>query len=322
MFQTFPGLCNSLQGIGRRMMNVKCLLFGAALLILPGAQGQAGNPDDGAVVGASAQLSPADRIDRAWTTLQDSLGSKRVDTQIAGISALSLLGGDPRAEGMVRRMMNDAGVDIDVRLAAIVAAGQMDKDRGPHASFGKDLHALLASDDAKLSFTAGTTLWALKDTSGEDVLIATAEGERVSDYSFLKRSEHNASRTLHSPEALARIAMMQGLTILVPPVGMGMGAYGYLKGAPSASPQVTAIEQLAKVHTPDVQKALIVATKTKDAGARISAAESLATFSGPDVQEALYALMDDDKLQNRLTASAAYLKVATAQTVAWPTKKR
>ena len=213
---------------------------------------------------------------------------------------------------MVRSLMHDTTEDIDVRLAAIVAAGQMDKDT-PHPSFSKDLHDLLASDDPKLSFTAATTLWANKDTSGEEVLVATAEGERAADYSFFKRSQHNASRTLHSPEALAKIAMLQSLTILVPPVGMGMGAYGYLRGTTGVSPQVTAIEQLAKVHTPEAQKALLVATKTKDAAARIAAAESLAKFSGGEVSDALYALIQDDKLQVRLTASAAYLRVSGAE---------
>ncbi len=295
------------------MKSVVCLLLGAVLLAVPGAWAQDKDQIDGAVVGAPATLSPADKVTRAWSALTDSLGSKREDTRIQAINALSLMGGDPKAEGLVRGVMNDAQADIDVRLAAIVAAGQMDKDRGAHGSFASDLHNLLASDDPKLSFTAATTLWALKDTAGEDVLIATAEGERASDYSFLRRSEHNASRTLHSPEALAKIAMMQGLTILVPPVGMGMGAYGYLKGTPGASPQVTAIEQLAKVHTPDVQKSLLVATRTKDAAARIAAAEALSKFSGPDVQERLFNLLDDDKLQVRLTASAAYLRVTGNQ---------
>ena len=315
MFQTSRSLCDRLQGMDGRMKNVVCLLLGVALFGPPGVlaqnAAQSKDPNDGAVVGAPDQVSPADKVNRAWSALTGSLGAKREDTRIEAINALSLLGGDPKAEDLVRSLMHDAQADIDVRLAAIVATGQMDKDRGPHPSFAKDLHDLLGSEDPKLSFTAATTLWALKDTSGEDVLAATAEGERASDYSFLKRSEHNASRTLHSPEALAKIAMMQGLTILVPPVGMGMGAYGYLKGTPGASPQVTAIEQLAKVHTPEVQKVLVVATKTKDPAARIAAAESLAQFSGPDVQDALYALLDDDKLQVRLTASAAYLKVVS-----------
>lgn len=275
-----------------------------------GLRAQTGNPNDGAVVGAP---SATDASSEAWLQLQDSLDSKSTDTRISALNALSLLGGNPRAEDMVRGAIRNTSADIDVRLAAIVAAGQMDKDKPRSPSFRDELHGLLDSDDPKLSFTAASTLWALHDTSGETVLIATAEGERASDYSFWKRSTHNASRTLHSPEALAKIAVQQSLVILVPPVGMGMGAYGYLKGTPGASPQVTAILNLSKVHTPAVQKALIEATKTKDMGARIAAAEALANFSGKDVQDALYQLVMNDKAQVRLTASAAFLKVTSAE---------
>ena len=285
-------------------MTMRPAFLSLALFLVPFASAQTSpSPDD--VVTSASTSSPADIANEAWTQLTDSLNAKNTDTRLAALNALSLLGGNPKAEGMVRSTLADA--NIDVRLAAIVAAGQMDKDRGQHGAFHKDLHDLLASDDPKISFTAATTLWALHDTAGQDVLSATAEGERASDYSFWKRSQHNASRTLHSPEALARIAVQQGLVILVPPVGMGMGAYSYLKGAPEASPQVTAIVQLAKVHTPSVQHALIEATKTKSAGARTAAAESLATFPGPLVRDALYALFTDDKSQVRLTATAAYL---------------
>lgn len=295
-------------------------MLGAALLAMPCARAQSTDQADGQVVGAQP-VTPGDRAQECWGRLEDSLSSKRVDTRIQALSALSLLGGNSRAEAMVRKAMMDSGADVDVRLAAIVAAGQMDKDRGAHPAFRDDLHKLLADEDPKLSFTAATTLWALHDRSGEDVLVATAEGERASDYSFLKRSEHNASRTLHSPEALAKIAMLQSLTILVPPVGMGMGAYGYLKGTSGPSPQVTAIEQLAKEHTPAVQKSLLVATGTKDAAARIAAAEALARYSGPAVADALYALTSDDKLQVRLTASAAFL-AATGQSAGHEAKGR
>lgn len=308
-----PGCCA--QGSRRGMRGsagvilVCGMLLGAAPAIV--AQQQPSNSDAG-LVGVPATQSPEDTAKAAWGRLEDSLASKRVDSRIDALSALSLLGGNTRAEGMVRGAMNDESADIDARVAAIVAAGQMDKDRAARPAFRDDLHKLVASNDPKLSFAAATTLWAMHDKAGEDVLVATAEGERASDYGFLKRSEHNASRTLHSPEALAKIAMVQSLTILVPPVGMGMGAYGYLKGTAGPSPQVTAIEQLAKEHTPDVQKALIVATKTKDAAARIAASEALAKYAGPEVADALSQLMLDEKLQVRLTASAAYLAVTGA----------
>ena len=288
-----------------------CLAFAG----MAPARAQAKDNPDAMVVGAPPP-SPPNGAAEAWSLLQDSLTSKSVDTRVATLSALSLLGGDLKAEGMVRTVMNDEAADIDVRLAAVVAAGQMEKgldgSRKQRGVFRDDLHALLNSNDPKLSFTAASTLWELHDPAGEDVLFATAEGERAGDYSFFKRSEHNARRTLHSPEALAKIAMMQSLTIFVPPVGMGMGAYGYLRGNPGASPQVTAIEQLAKQPSPQVEKALIVAVKTKDTGARIAAAEALAKFSGPEVRDALYPLMSDDKLQVRLTASAAYLHAGDA----------
>lgn len=285
-------------------------LFGTALLLASFATAPAQTAPDDQPVTATAAPTPAQIADQAWTQLQEGLTAKNEDRRIATINALSLLGGNPRAEQMVLRAMLDA--NIDVRLAAVVAAGQMEKDRTTHGIFRPELHKLLSSNDPKLSFTAATTLWTLHDNSGEEVLTATAEGERASDYNFFKRSELNANRTLHNPEALAKIAITQGLDVLVPPVGMGMGAYGYLKGTPGASPQVTAIEQLAKVHTPSVQQALIVACKTKDPGARIAAAESLAKFPGQPVRDALYPLMTDDKPQVRLTASAAYIRNLTA----------
>lgn len=292
-------------------MKLRSLFVLVFLFSIAGPFGARAQNPDGGIVGAGP-VTPEDRSTQAWNILSDSLNSKKVDTRIAALSALSLLGGNARAEGMVRSVMNEGSADVDTRVAAMVAAGQMDKDAGTKSVFRTDLHTLLESEDPRLSFTAASTLWALHDPSGEDVLAATAEGERAGDYSFLKRSTHNARRTLHSPEALAKIAVQQGLTILVPPVGMGMGAYGYLKGSPGASPQVTAIEQLGKVHTPSVQKALIEATKTKDAGARIASAEALSRFSGPAVREALSTLMTDDKEQVRLTASAAFLRTGNA----------
>lgn len=278
-------------------------LFGISLCLALFATAHSQVVGDSGIVGATPPTT-AEATDQAWSQLQEGLGSRSQEKRIATLSALSLLGGNPQAEQMVRTAMGDP--EIDVRLAAIVAAGQMDKDH-PHGVFRQQLRQLLESDDPKVSFTAAETLWDLHDSAGQEVLTATAEGERASDYSFFKRSEHNASRTLHNPEALAKIAVTQSLVILVPPVGMGMGAYGYLKGTPGASPQVTAIEQLAKVHTPEIQQALIVATRTRDEGARIAAAEALARFPGQPVRDALYPLMSDEHSQVRLTASAAYL---------------
>ena len=265
---------------------------------------------DGQVVGADEPTSPAALVDAAWTRLNDGLnGTKNTDTRIAAIAGLSLLGGFARAETLVRDTMHDP--DIDVRLAALVAAGEMGKSQGAHSTFATDLRNQLDDPDPKVAFTAASTLWKLNDPSGEDILAAVAEGERSAEYSFWKNSKHTANRTLHSPSALAKIGAQQGLLILVPPVGIGMGAYGYLKGAGGASPQVVAITQLAKDQSEPAKQALIQATKAKEAGARVAAAEALAQRHGAEVRDALRPLLTDGKENVRFTGSAAYIRVVS-----------
>jgi HEAT repeat protein len=286
---------------------------------LPTLRAQAADPDAG-IVGDAPDASPAALVAAAWTRLENGVtGTKNTDTRIAAISGLSLLGGQARAERLVGNAMHDP--DIDVRLAAIVAAGEM--ARNGSRAFPTEIRDQLNDADPKVAFTAASTLWKLNDPSGEDILLAVAEGERSGDYNFWKGSKHNASRTLHSPAALAKIAAQQSMVILVPPVGMGMGAYGYLKTTGGTSPQVTAITQIAKEHTDPSRKALIEATKTKDAGARLAAAEALTTYTGADTRDALRALLTDGKENVRFTASAAYIhNVGTLATTTGAKKKR
>ncbi len=271
---------------------------------------------------AADESKPAVVIAECWSRLESSLtGTKNTDTRIASLTALSLLGGDPHAEELVRNAMDD--IDVDVHLAAIVAAGEMSKSKGSRGDLPGELRQQLSDSDPKVAFTAASTLWKMDDPSGEDILAAVAEGERSAEYSMLKSSEHSASRTLHSPAALAKIAAQQTMVLLVPPVGIGMGAYGYLKGtAGGISPQITAITQLEKEHTQPVKIALIAAAKTKDPGARMAAAEALSKFSGDDTEDALRGLFTDSKEGVRLTSSAAYIRVASGLSATRPAAPR
>jgi HEAT repeat protein len=278
------------------------------------------NPD-AEVVGAGTETNPAEQRAAAWMRLEDGVtGTKNTDTRLAAVAGLSLLGNDLRAEKLIRATMHDS--DIDVRLAAIVAAGEMAKNQGARSNLPADLRSQLNDPDPKVAFTAASTLWKINDPSGEDILTAVAEGERSADYTFWKESEHNASRTLHSPAALAKIGAQQGLLILVPPIGIGMGAYNYLKGPAGQSPQVIAITQLAKGHSEPVRHALIGATKVKNSGARLAAVEALARFSGADVLAAIEPLMTDSKENVRFSASAAYLRVGTSNATNPPSERK
>ncbi len=289
-------------------------------------QNASGSPDAKAnakVAGSPDDTPQADLVDASWTRLTNGLtGTKNTDTRLAAIVGLSLLGGQPRAEKLIEDAMHDA--DIDVRLAAIVAAGEMSQsgipNGAPRSDFSTRLRDMLNDPDPKVAFTAASTLWKLNDPSGEDILMAVAEGERSGNYSFWKDSKHNANRTLHNPAALTKIAVQQSMVILVPPVGIGMGAYGYLKGTAGVSPQITSIMQIAREHTDPVKHALIEATQTSDAGARVAAAEALAKYRGDDVRTALRDLLTDSKDNVRFIANAAYIRVASSGAEPIPTK--
>lgn len=275
---------------------------------------------DGTVVGAPNENRPQMLRDAAWSRLEDGVtGTKNTDTRIAAISALSMLGGQQRAEKLVGNCLHDP--DIDVRLAAIVAAGELMKN-GSANVFSDELRGELDDQDPKIVFTTASTLWKLNDPSGEDIMLAVAEGERSGNYNFWKGSTHQANRTLHSPIALMKIAAQQSVAILVPPVGIGMGAYNYLKGTGGVSPQITAINQIGKAHTNPAKLALIEATKTKDPGARLSAAEALGNYKGDDVTAALRPLLSDDKENVRFIASAAYIRQTTTPGATSSTKRK
>ena len=268
------------------MRAVASATFVYLLLTLPAqalrAQADPSKNSDSGIV--TAAQTPADEVEAAWKRLEKALsGSSRLDTRLAGVNALSLLGGLPRADILIRESMQDK--DADVQLASIVAAGEMARVSGPNNELQGALRSLLNGSDPRVVYTAASTLWKLNDPSGEDILEAVAQGERSGDYSFCKNIKHAASRDLHSPAALAKIGATQGAMMLVPPIGIGMGAYNYLKGSGGGtSPQVTAITQLSHEHTAPVREALINATTTKDTGAKLAAIEALAYFPGNDVR--------------------------------------
>ena len=81
-----------------------------------------------------------------------------------------------------------------------------------------------------------STLWKLGDVSGRGHTRCRCRGRALRRLLVLER-EQDETRTARctGPSALAKIAAQQGMLMLVPPVGIGMGAYGYLKGAGGTS---------------------------------------------------------------------------------------
>ena len=245
--------------------------------------------------------TPAQLRLKAWTMLRDALADgKHADLRIQALAALGLLGGDARALTMIETAMLDH--DVDVRSAAVLAAGET---RSP--SVTTDLRRMLDDKEPQVAFAAALTLWKLNDRSGEDILLAVADGERTASAGLVDSTEHTVNRELHHPAALARFGAMQGAGMLLGPFGFGITAYEYLHRNGSDVSRVSAIAALAQNHTGPIRAELVSAINDKDPGVRAEAAKGLSNYHDADAAKAITPLFLDDKPPVRLTAAAAYL---------------
>jgi len=271
------------------------------------AQTPPANPDN-TVVGdqePSAQLpvakTPEERERAAWKVLADALGDeKHPQTRIQALAALGLLRAT-RPEKMIVDAMADP--DVDVRTAAALAAGQT-KDR----NMTTPLRNLLDDKEPQVVFTAATTLWKMNDKSGEDVLMAVADGERSASATMMHGTEHKISKDLHDPAMLAKIGALQGAAMLLGPFGFGITAYEFIKQSGGDLARVSAIEALAQERTEPIHKELVAALGDKDLTVRAAAAKALADYHDNATQMAVYVLLADTKQPVRLTGAAAYLR--------------
>ncbi|ADV81632.1 HEAT repeat domain-containing protein [Terriglobus saanensis] len=284
-----------------RLRKVTLTTAGALFLLLPNLIQAQDAPADQKAAAADASSAPS--VDEAWSQINTALDAKSVDTQLQAIAALGLMGNSPKAFTILSAHFDNK--EVDIRVASIVAAGET-----KNPNFTTALRSLLDDAEPQVALAAASTLWKMNDHSGEDVLVAIARGERKADGGFFNTGMHNANRTLHNPLALAKLGALQASTILLPPVGIGLGAFHYMKGQGGLSPRVVAIEQLAQDHTDFVRNELIAATTDKDTGLRLAAAEELAKFRGPEVVKALGTLVSDSKPGVRLIACGAYIRVS------------
>jgi HEAT repeat protein len=245
--------------------------------------------------------TPAELRAQAWTTLTDAVNDgKHAETQVQALAAVGLMGSNPRSLDLLRKAMADKNVDI--RVAAVVAAGQT---KSPNIT--TDLRRMLDDKEPSVAFTAALTLWKMHDRSGEDILTAVADGGRRSSAKFINGTEHDISKEIHDPAALARMGALQGASMLLGPFGIGIGAYEYLHKNGGDSARVSAIDAIAQNHTAPIRTELLSALGDKDLGVRAAAAKALSRYHEPDVPPAIAKLFDDTKPPVRFTAAAAYL---------------
>ena len=245
--------------------------------------------------------TPAELKEAAWTMLANSSkGMKKPDERSQALAALGLLGNSPRGLKLITDAMADK--DLDIRSAAALSAGET---KAP--PIATPLRQLLDDKEPPVAFAAAVALAKMKDYSGEDILMAVADGDRTTAQGRVSGAEHTMSKDFHHPSGVAKFAAMQGAGILLGPFGYGITAYEYLRKNGGDAARVTAIELLAMNHTNPIRDELVAALLDKDPGVRLAAAKALREYHEPAVADAISKVFDDSKPPVRLTAAAAYL---------------
>jgi HEAT repeat protein len=251
----------------------------------------------------------AQNTTEAWDMLTTAAqDSKHAELRIQALAALGTIGNNARSEAFIVEAMKDP--DLDVRTAAVLAAGET-KDR----NLATNLRTMLNDKEPQVAFAAATTLWKMKDPSGEDILLAVVNGERKPTAGLKNSTMHTVGKDLHNPATLARIGALQGATMLLGPFGFGITAYEYMRKNGGDSARVTAIEQISQEKTGPVRTTLIAALGDKDTAVRAAAAKALGSYREKPVSDALLAVFDDTKPPVRLTAAAAYILSSSTSAV-------
>lgn len=244
----------------------------------------------------------AQNNDEAWSMLTDAVqDTKHADLRTQALSALGSIGMNARSEKLIAAAMQDP--DVDVRTAAVLAAGQT-RSR----NLTTNIRAMLDDKEPQVAFIAATTLWKMKDRSGEDILMAVANGDRSANPGMVNGAMHQANKELHNPAALARMGALQGASMLLGPFGFGITAVEYMRKNGGDNARVLAIKQLSEENTAPVRNELIAALGDKDPAVRAAAATAVSSYRERSVPKAILPLFDDTKAPVRLTAAAAYIR--------------
>ncbi|HXE08155.1 MAG TPA: HEAT repeat domain-containing protein [Acidobacteriaceae bacterium] len=248
-----------------------------------------------------AHTTAAQRADSAWTMLTDAAADgKRPQTRIQALAALGMLR-TPHSAKLIEAAMQDS--DVDVRTAAALAAGQSG-DR----NLTTPLRNLLDDKEPQVVFTAAMTLWKMNDRSGEDILIAVADGDRTTHPTMVHGTAHKIDKDLHQPGKLAKLGAMQGASMLLGPFGFGIAAFNFIHQSGGDLARASAIEAIAQEHTQPIHQELLSALEDKDPTVRAAAAKGLVDYRDYATSMAVYGLFVDPKNPVRLTAAAAYLR--------------
>jgi len=269
----------------------------------------AAKPADSQIVGDTDQPAPPlptattreARTAAAWKILSDAAAeSKKPQTRIEALAAIGLLR-NTQSEKLLRQGMQDS--DVDVRTAAILAAGQ-----SRDGDLIGEMRNLLDDKEPQVAFTAAMTLSKMGDRSGEDILMSVVDGDRKTSAGLMHGTQHKLSRDLHDPAKMAKLGAVQGAYFLLGPFGYGITAFQFLHQGGGDLSRASAIEELSQEPREPVRRELVEALGDKDTVVRVAALKGLIGYRDKATSDAVYPLLADNKLPVRLTAASVYLR--------------
>lgn len=240
---------------------------------------------------------------RAWSMLTDAAKpGQSAHDRVQAMAALGTMGNDERAARLIEQGMT--GSDSDVRIAAILAAGNTKNARLTAA-----LSRVLDDDNPEVAYTAAIALWKMHDYTGEDFLIAAALGDQKVKPGLIKASKHKAVTDLHSPKTMTMIGLNASAGFFLGPFGVGLKAIEYAdKPNGAAVARAAAVDQLARQHSDEVYAVLIADLTDPEPAVRAAAAKGLGRWPDAETERQMLPMFGDNKLAVRLTAAATYLR--------------
>lgn len=271
----------------------------------PGAQQVV--PPPAAAREAAPQNGPGQNFEaneiRAWSMLTDAAKpGQSAHDRVQAMAALGTMGNDERAARLIEEGMT--GKDSDVRIAAILAAGNSKNPRLIPA-----LSRVLDDDNPEVAYTAAITLWKMHDYSGQDFLVAAALGDQKVKPGLIKASKHKAVVDLHSPKTMTMIGLNSSAGYFLGPFGVGLKAIEYAdKPNGAAVARAAAVDQLARQHTDEIHAVLIADLTDYEPAVRAAAAKGMGRWTDEETERQMLPMFGDNKLAVRLTAAASYLR--------------
>jgi HEAT repeat protein len=246
----------------------------------------------------------ADLATDAWTMLERGAGSDKARERSDAVSALTILGRDPKSVSLIETALGDK--EVTIRVLAATALG----DIRARSAIPKLMDAV---DDAspQVSFAAVTALWKMGDRSTRAILYEVLAGERKTSPGLIRGKMSKAMAEMHDPKSLALIGINQASGALLGPFSLGVSFIEEYTRNKSAPVQALCAQMLAADDSSETVEQLQDALSDKNWAVRAAAARAHARLGHPSVIPELKEMMQSDKEQPaRFSAAAAIIRLS------------